>query len=85
MAKNKSMRNKSRKNKTEGGKNKNRKNKTEGGKNKTRKNKTEGDKRKLSNGAQNWMSKVMEIKNTDGCTLKEAMIKASKLKKKGQL
>jgi hypothetical protein len=75
--------NRTRRNKTEGGdrKNKNRRNKTEGGRRKTR---------KVSKGASDWNKKVMEIyhkmkKSNPATKLGDAMKHASALKKKGQL
>ena len=74
--------NRTRRNKTEGGNRKNKnKNKSEGGKRKTR---------KVSKGASDWNKKVMEIyhkmKKSDPDTkLGDAMKHASALKKKGEL
>ena len=77
--------NRTRRNKTEGGdrKNKNRRNKTEGGRCKAKT-------RKVSKGASDWNKKVMEIyhkmkKSDPNVKLGDAMKHASALKKKGQL
>jgi hypothetical protein len=77
--------NRTRRNKTEGGK---RKNKTEGG-NRKNKNKSEGGKRKTRK-ASSWTMKVTELyrkmkKNDSNVQFKDALVEASKLKKKGQL
>jgi hypothetical protein len=68
--------NRTRRNKTEGGKRKN-KNKSEGGRRKTRK-------------ASSWTMKVTELyrkmkKADGGVQFKDALVEASRLKKKGQL
>lgn len=80
----KDRRNKTRRNKTEGGNRKDRKdkrNKTEGGRRKTR---------KLSKGASDWNRKVMEVyrkmKAADpSVKLGAAMKRAAELKRKGEL
>jgi hypothetical protein len=81
------VKNKTRRNKTEGGK----RNKTEGGK---RRNKTEGGKRratrKMAKGASDWNKKVMEVyhdmkKKDPHVRLGAAMKRAAELKRKGEL
>jgi hypothetical protein len=72
------VKNKTRRNKTEGGK---RRSKSEGGKRKTR---------KMSKGASEWNKKVMELykdmkKKDSNVKLGDAMKRASQMKKKGQL
>jgi hypothetical protein len=71
------VKDRTRKNKTEGGKRK----KSTGGKRKTR---------KMSKGASNWNKKVMEVyrdmkKKDKNVRLGEAMKKAAELKRKGEL
>ena len=95
MAYNKTRRNKSRRNRSEGGGNCGAKNESMpatlmGGKrrNKTRRNKTEGGKRKK--GPSDWNKKVTELyrkmKKEDSYVMfKDALVRASELKKKGQL
>ncbi len=79
--------NRTRRNKTQGGDRKN-KNKAEGGDRKN-KNKSEGGKRKTRK-ASSWTMKVTELyrkmkKNDSNVQFKDALVEASKLKKKGQL
>jgi hypothetical protein len=98
MAYNKTRRNKSKRNKSEGGScgiNKNNGSMpmaTMGGKrrNNTRRNKTEGGKRKMAKGASEWNKKVTELyrkmkKEDSSVMFKDALVRASELKKKGQL
>jgi hypothetical protein len=80
----KDRRNKTRRNKTEGGAKKDRRNKTEGGKRKR------ASTRKLSKGASNWQQSVMKVykelkaKNPEA-KLRDAMVEAAARKRKGML
>jgi hypothetical protein len=82
MLKNKTSRNK---NRTRRNKNKTRRNKTEGGDRKNKK--TRGGSRKAPS---DWNKKVTELyrkmkKKDDSVMFKDALVRASELKKKGQL
>jgi hypothetical protein len=76
-------------------KNRTRRNKTAGGKRRDRRNKTEGGKRrrstrKVSKGADAWREGVMRVyrdmkKSNPNVKLGDAMKKAAELKRKGQL